>query len=153
VFYLHDKSVVKVMFTAIVTTMVGLFLLSTVECSPCRTCTSSDVVPAQLLGGWFGAGFVIGGTAGTSVAGSPPARRTRWSSPSACWPASWPTLNSRRNRSLDRGHQSGRADPPDPDRIGMGWWTAAFVAFLFAAAHGMECWSAGLRICARASSD
>ena len=28
VFYLHDKSVVKVMFTAIVTTMVGLFLLS-----------------------------------------------------------------------------------------------------------------------------
>jgi len=28
VFYLHDKAVVKVMFTAIVTTMVGLFLLS-----------------------------------------------------------------------------------------------------------------------------
>lgn len=69
-FYLTDMAVFKVMFTAIVTAMVGLFYLgwlgavdlSLVYISPTR-------LPSQLLGGLLlGFGFVIGGYCpGTSV--------------------------------------------------------------------------------------
>ena len=99
VFYLHDMSVVKVMFTAIVTTMAGLFLLSSAGLIALTDLYIEPTsYPAQLLGGLvFGAGFVIGGYCpGTSVAASRPARRTQCCSRSACWLASWPTPSSRR---------------------------------------------------------
>jgi hypothetical protein len=70
VFYGYDMSVVKVMFTAIVTAMVGLWVLSIAGVIDMR---QIYIVPtnytAQLVGGLvFGAGFVIGGYCpGTSV--------------------------------------------------------------------------------------
>lgn len=70
VFYGYDMSVVKVMFTAIVTAMAGLWVLSALGLFDMG---EVYVVPtnytAQIIGGLvFGAGFVIGGYCpGTSV--------------------------------------------------------------------------------------
>lgn len=70
VFYGYDMAVVKVMFTAIVTAMTGLWLLSALGV---LAMDELYVVPthyaAQILGGvLFGAGFVIGGYCpGTSI--------------------------------------------------------------------------------------
>jgi len=62
-FYFSDMTVFKVMFTAIITTLLGLFWLSwfgLVELSQIYL-TPTFVLP-QLIGGLiFGAGFVIGG--------------------------------------------------------------------------------------------
>ena len=58
VFYLYDMAVVKVMFTAIVTAMVGLFVLSAAGLA---------TAPARRWRHW------------------PPAARTAWPSPWACW--------------------------------------------------------------------
>ncbi len=70
-FYLTDLSVLKVMFTAIVTAMVGVFALSAagwLDFSAIYV-TPTFVVP-QLVGGLvFGVGFIVGGYCpGTSVA-------------------------------------------------------------------------------------
>lgn len=70
VFYGYDMAVVKVMFTAIVTAMAGLWLLAA---AGVLDLGAVYVVPtnytAQIVGGLvFGAGFVIGGYCpGTSV--------------------------------------------------------------------------------------
>ena len=142
VFYLHDKSVVKVMFTAIVTTMVGLFLLSTVG-----VLSLSDLYieptsyPAQLLGGLvFGAGFVIGGYCpGTSVAGIATGKKD------AMVFAVGMLAGVMAYAELTPGIEAwiavtsqGELTLPTLTGIGMGWWTLAFVAFLFMAARGME---------------
>ena len=71
VFYLTDMAVVKVMFTAIVTAMVGVYVLAAVGWLDLG---EIYLVPtnygAQFLGGLvFGAGFIIGGYCpGTAVA-------------------------------------------------------------------------------------
>lgn len=71
-FYLHDMSVLKVMFTAIVTAMLGLYLLSGIGWLDMSLIylVPTYVVP-QLVGGLIlGVGFVVGGYCpGTSVAG------------------------------------------------------------------------------------
>lgn len=71
-FYLTDMSVLKVMFTAIVTAMVGVFALFAIGWLDFSKIylTPTYVVP-QLVGGLvFGVGFIIGGYCpGTSVAG------------------------------------------------------------------------------------
>jgi hypothetical protein len=72
VFYFYDMAVLKVMFTAIVTAMAGLFLLSAggwLDMSEVWVTPTNAV--AQIGGGLlFGVGFVIGGYCpGTSVAG------------------------------------------------------------------------------------
>ena len=69
-FYLHDMTVLKVMFTAIVTAAVGLWLFSAIgwlDLSYVYLTPTS--VGAQLFGGLLlGAGFIIGGYCpGTSV--------------------------------------------------------------------------------------
>lgn len=71
VFYFYDMSVVKVMFTAIVTAMAGLFLLSAagvLDLSELYVEPTS--YPGAILGGLvFGVGFLVGGYCpGTSVA-------------------------------------------------------------------------------------
>ena len=99
VFYLHDKSVVKVMFTAIVTTMAGLFLLSSAGLIALTDLYIEPTsYPAQLLGG------LVLAPASSSAATAPdlpwqasrPARRTQCCSRWACSQASWPTPSSRR---------------------------------------------------------
>jgi hypothetical protein len=142
VFYLHDKSVVKVMFTAIVTTMVGLFVLSSVG-----VLALSDLYieptsyAAQLLGGLvFGAGFVIGGYCpGTSVAGIATGKKD------AMVFAVGMLAGVMAYAELTPGIEAwiavtsqGELTLPTLTGIGMGWWTLAFVAFLFMAARGME---------------
>jgi uncharacterized membrane protein YedE/YeeE len=62
-FYLRDLTVFKVMFSAIVTAMLGLFLLSTVGLVDlARLEVPGTFLWSQLIGGLvFGVGFVIGG--------------------------------------------------------------------------------------------
>lgn len=71
-FYLRDLSVLKVMFSAIVTAMLGVYALSSVGMLDLAQVylTPTFVVP-QLIGGLvLGAGFIIGGYCpGTSMAG------------------------------------------------------------------------------------
>jgi hypothetical protein len=81
VFYGYDMSVVKVMFTAIVTAMVGLWLLASIGVIDMQ---EIYIVPtnyaAQLVGGLvFGAGFVIGGYCpGTAVVACAAGRTDAW---------------------------------------------------------------------------
>lgn len=72
VFYLYDMAVLKVMFTAIVTAMTGLWLLSAIGWLDLgEIYLVPTFVWPQFVGGLvLGAGFVIGGYCpGTSVAG------------------------------------------------------------------------------------
>jgi len=142
VFYLHDKSVVKVMFTAIVTTMVGLFVLSSVG-----VLALSDLYieptsyAAQLLGGLvFGAGFVIGGYCpGTSVAGIATGKKDAmvFAIGMLAGVMAYAELTPGIEAWIAATSQ-GELTLPTLTGIGMGWWTLAFVAFLFMAARGME---------------
>ena len=71
VFYLWDMAVVKVMFTAIVTAMAGLFLLSAAGLMDLSEIYLEPTnLAAQGLGGLvFGAGFIVGGYCpGTAMA-------------------------------------------------------------------------------------
>ncbi|HRE14757.1 MAG TPA: YeeE/YedE thiosulfate transporter family protein, partial [Usitatibacteraceae bacterium] len=71
VFYFYDMAVVKVMFTAIVTAMAGLFVLSTLGVLDLAELYVEPTSWAgAIVGGLvFGTGFVIGGYCpGTSVA-------------------------------------------------------------------------------------
>lgn len=69
-FYLHDMAVFKVMFTAIVTAMVGIFLLSATDFLDLgQVSMVGTFVWPQVIGGLIlGVGFVVGGYCpGTSV--------------------------------------------------------------------------------------
>jgi hypothetical protein len=69
-FYLHDMTVLKVMFTAIVTAAVGLWFFSAIGwLDLSHVYLTPTSLGAQLLGGLvLGAGFIIGGFCpGTSV--------------------------------------------------------------------------------------
>jgi len=71
VFYFYDMAVVKVMFSAIVTAMVGLFLLSSAGLLDMGEIylEPTNYLGAILGGLVFGAGFVIGGYCpGTALA-------------------------------------------------------------------------------------
>jgi hypothetical protein len=141
VFYGYDMSVVKVMFTAIVTAMVGLWLLSVAGVIDMQ---QIYIVPtnytAQLVGGLvFGAGFVIGGYCpGTAVVGCASGRidavtfvlgltagiafYARFMSDVEVWI---------RTNAID--------DVTLPSLTGVtaGWWVLLFVAALALAAWGM----------------
>jgi len=71
-FYLRDWSVLKVMFTAIVTAMVGVYVLSAIGWLDFSKIylVPTFIVP-QIVGGLvFGVGFIVGGYCpGTSAAG------------------------------------------------------------------------------------
>ncbi len=71
VFYFYDMAVVKVMFTAIVTAMAGLFLLSTTGALDlAELYVEPTSYAGAIVGGLvFGVGFLVGGYCpGTSVA-------------------------------------------------------------------------------------
>ncbi|NVO00688.1 MAG: YeeE/YedE family protein [Geobacteraceae bacterium] len=72
-FYLHDMGVFKVMFTAIVTAMTGVFILSSTGFMPIENLAMvGTFLPSQIVGGLIlGIGFVIGGYCpGTSAVAS-----------------------------------------------------------------------------------
>jgi hypothetical protein len=141
VFYLYDMAVVKVMFTAIVTAMTGLFVLSAAGLLDLsQLYVEATSFPAQALGGAiFGAGFIVGGYCpGTSIAAAATGRKdgiafalgmlagvlayVEWTPGVDAW---------------IKANSSGELTLPAVTGLGMGWWVLAFVAFLVFAGWGM----------------
>jgi uncharacterized protein len=142
VFYLFDMSVVKVMFTAIVTTMVGLYVLSTAGVlSLSELYIEPTSYVAQILGGIvFGAGFIIGGYCpGTSVAAIATGKKDAMVfalgmlAGVMAYAEFTPGVEA-----WIKATSSGEVTLPALTGIGMGWWVVAFVAFLLLAARGMD---------------
>jgi len=142
VFYLFDMSVVKVMFTAIVTAMVGLFVLSAIGLLDLSALYLEPTsYAAQLLGGLvFGAGFIIGGYCpGTSIAAMATGKKD--GAAFALGMLGGVMAYAEFTPGLDawiKATSQGELTLPGLTGISMGWWTLAFVAFLLAAAKGMD---------------
>ena len=141
VFYLYDMAVVKVMFTAIVTAMTGLFVLSAVGVMDlAELYVEPTNYLAQIGGGLlFGAGFMIGGYCpGTSMAALATGRKDGllfalgMLSGVLAYAELTPWLDT-----WYKAHATPELTLPALTGIGMGWWTLAFIAFLAFAAWGM----------------
>ena len=141
VFYFFDMAVVKVMFTAIVTAMVGLFALSTLG-----LLTLSELyleptnLAAQALGGvLFGAGFIIGGYCpGTSIAAIAIGRKDAMAFALGMLAGVYGYAEL--TPGVDawiKATAQGEMTLPSLTGIGMRWWALAFAAFLLFAAWGM----------------
>jgi uncharacterized protein len=138
VFYLHDMAVVKVMFTAIVTAMAGLFVLSAAGALDlAELYVEPTHFVAAIVGGLlFGAGFIVGGYCpGTSIAAAASGRKDAWMFALAgvgAYAEFTPGLEA-----WIKAGQVGELTLPSLTGIGMGWWTLAFIAFLALAGWGM----------------
>ena len=140
VFYFYDMSVVKVMFTAIVTAMAGLFLLSAAGVLELADLYIEPTnYAAQVVGGLvFGAGFVIGGYCpGTAVVATATGRLDGMAFAAGmlggvyAWAEFFPGMDQW------IAENSVEATLPGLTGIPMGWWVLAFVAFLALAGWGM----------------
>ena len=141
VFYLWDMAVVKVMFTAIVTTMTGLFLLSAggwMDLSELYIGPTS--YPAQILGGLiFGAGFIVGGYCpGTSLSAAATGRKDGmlFILGMFCGVMAYAEFTPGLEDWIKAGSR-GEITLPSLTGIGMGWWVLVFIAFLVFAGWGM----------------
>ena len=141
VFYLHDMAVVKVMFTAIVTTMAGLFVLSA---GGWMDLSDLYIEPtnyaAQALGGLvFGAGFVMGGYCpGTSISAAATGRKDAWLFMLGM--LAGVTAYAEFTPGVEdwiKAGSLGELTLPTLTGIGMGTWVLVFVAFLAFAGWGM----------------
>ena len=141
VFYFYDMSVVKVMFTAIVTAMAGLFILSAVGLlDMAEVYIEPTNYTAQIVGGLiFGAGFVIGGYCpGTAVVATATGRLDGMTFASGmlagvyAWAEFFP--------GMDKwiAETSREATLPGLTGIAMGWWVLLFIAVLALAGWGMS---------------
>jgi len=141
VFYLYDMAVVKVMFTAIVTAMVGLFLLSAAGLMDLSELYLEPTnLAAQGLGGLvFGAGFMIGGYCpGTSMAAMATGRKDGMAFALGMLGGVMAYAEFTPNiETWVKAGSLGEMTLPSVTGIGMGWWALAFVAFLAFAAWGM----------------
>lgn len=141
VFYLYDMAVVKVMFTAVVTTLVGLALLSGVGLfDMSEVYLEATNWTAQIVGGLiFGAGFVVGGYCpGTSMAALATGRKDGMLFALGMLAGVWAYAEF--TPGLDEWYKatsSGVITLPEATGIAMGWWALAFVAFLAFGAWGM----------------
>jgi hypothetical protein len=141
VFYLWDMAVVKVMFTAIVTALVGLAVLSAVGwMNLSELYIEPTNFAAQALGGLvFGAGFIIGGYCpGTSVAAVVTGRQDGMAF--ALGMLGGVTAYAELTPGIEtwiKAGSLGEMTLPSITGIGMGWWALAFVAFLAFAGWGM----------------
>ena len=141
VFYLWDMAVVKVMFTAIVTTMAGLFVLSA---GGWMDLSDLYIEPtnyaAQALGGLvFGAGFVMGGYCpGTSISAAATGRKDAWLFMLGM--LAGVTAYAEFTPGVEdwiKAGSLGELTLPTLTGIGMGSWVLVFVAFLAFAGWGM----------------
>lgn len=141
VFYLYDMAVVKVMFTAIVTAMAGLFLLSAggwMDLSELYLEPTSYA--AQLVGGLvFGAGFIVGGYCpGTSLSAAATGRKDGivfmlgMLAGVMVYAEFTPGLEA-----WIKAGSRGELTLPTLTGIGMGWWVLVFIGFLAVAGWGM----------------
>jgi len=141
VFYLYDMAVVKVMFSAVVTTMVGLFALSAMGLLDLSELYLEQTnLAAQGVGGLlFGAGFLIGGYCpGTSMAAIATGRKDGVMF--ALGMLAGVYAYAEFTPQLDDWYKAtaiGEHTLPSLTGIGMGWWTLAFVAILLGAAWGI----------------
>ena len=141
VFYLYDMAVVKVMFSAVVTTLVGLFVLSSAGVLDlAELYVEPTNLAAQSIGGLlFGAGFLIGGYCpGTSMAAIATGRKDGLVF--ALGMLAGVYAYAEFTPQLDAWYKasaSGELTLPSLTGIGMGWWTLAFVALLAAMAWGL----------------
>jgi uncharacterized protein len=141
VFYLYDMAVVKVMFTAVVTTLVGLAVLSGLglfDVSEAYLETTNWT--AQIAGGLlFGAGFAVGGYCpGTSMAALATGRKDGLLFVLGMLAGVWAYAEF--TPGLDDWYKATAAGVitlPQATGIGMGWWALAFAAFLGFGAWGM----------------
>jgi uncharacterized protein len=142
VFYLRDMAVVKVMFTAVVTAMVGLYGLSAAGLLDlAELYVEPTNLLAQGLGGLlFGAGFLIGGYCpGTSIAAIASGRKDAALFALGMLVGVWAYAEF--TPQLDNWYKttaSGELTLPMLTGVGMGWWTLAFAVFLLVAAWGMR---------------
>jgi hypothetical protein len=141
VFYFYDMAVVKVMFTAIVTAMVGLFALSAVGVLDLAELYVEPTNYAAQLGGGllFGAGFIVGGYCpGTAMAALATGRKDGMVF--ALGMLGGVLAYAELTPEIDvwyKAHATPELTLPALTGIGMGWWALAFVAFLLFAAWGM----------------
>ena len=141
VFYLYDMAVVKVMFSAVVTALVGLAVLSgagVLDVSALYFEPTNWM--AQIGGGLlFGAGFVVGGYCpGTSMAAMATGRKDGMVFVLGMLAGVWAYAEF--TPGLDEWYKAtsaGELTLPALTGIGMGWWAAGFVAFLAFGAWGM----------------
>lgn len=141
VFYFYDMAVVKVMFSAIVTAMAGLFVLSAAGWMNLGDLYLEPTsYAAQILGGvLFGAGFIVGGYCpGTSVVAAACGRKDGMAFALGMLAGVWAYAEFTPGiESWIKAGSSGELTLPTLTGIGMGWWTLAFVAFLAFAGWGM----------------
>ena len=141
VFYLHDMAVVKVMFSGVVTTMIGLFALSAIGVLDLTQLYIEQTnLLAQGIGGLlFGAGFLIGGYCpGTSMAAIATGRKDGLVF--ALGMLSGVYAYAEFTPQLDDWYKAtalGELTLPSLTGIGMGWWTLVFIAILAGGAWGM----------------
>ena len=152
VFYFYDMAVVKVMFSAIVTAMVGLWALSTLGALDLRELYLEPTnLAAQALGGLvFGAGFIVGGYCpGTSIAAMATGRKDGLLFALGMLAGVYSYAEFTPGiEAWIKATAQGEMTLPSLTGIGMGWFALAFVAFLVFAAWGMgrlESRFAGLR--------
>ena len=141
VFYLFDMAVVKVMFTAIVTCMTGLALLSAAGAvNMAEFYVEPTALPAQIIGGLlFGAGFMIGGYCpGTSMAAIATGRKDGLAFAFGMLAGVWAFAEFTPGLELwIRSVSQGEMLLPAVTGVAMVWWAAGFVLFLLAAGRGM----------------
>ena len=141
VFYLYDMAVTKVMFTAVVTTLVGLAVLSGLGLfDMSEVYLEQTNWTAQIVGGViFGAGFVVGGYCpGTSMAALATGRKDGMLFALGMLAGVWAYAEF--TPGLDEWYKatsSGVITLPQATGIAMGWWALIFVAVLAFAAWGM----------------
>jgi hypothetical protein len=141
VFYLFDMAVVKVMFTAIVTCMTGIALLSAIGAvNIAEFYVEPTALPAQILGGLlFGAGFMVGGYCpGTAMAAIATGRKDGLAFALGMLAGVWAFAEFTPGLELwIHSVSSGEILLPQATGIGMVWWAAGFIVFLLAAGQGM----------------
>jgi hypothetical protein len=142
VFYFYDMAVVKVMFTAIVTAMVGLFALSTLGfMSLGELYLEPTNLAAQAIGGAvFGAGFILGGYCpGTSIAAMAIGRKDAIAFALGLLAGVYAYAEFTPGiETWIKATAQGDMTLPSITGIGMGWWALAFAAFLLFAGWGMR---------------
>ncbi len=141
VFYLWDMAVVKVMFSAIVTAMAGLFLMSAAGVMDLSEIYLEPTnLAAQALGGLvFGAGFIVGGYCpGTSIAAIATGRKdgVAFALGMLAGVLAYAEFTPGIEAWIKAG-SLGELTLPAVTGIGMGWWVLGFAAFLGFAGWGM----------------
>jgi uncharacterized protein len=142
VFYFYDMSVVKVMFTAIVTAMAGLFVLSAAGALDLAELyvEPTNYAGAVVGGLLFGTGFVVGGYCpGTSIAACATGRIDAFGFLAGMLAGVY--LFAELLPGVDawaRATARGEVTLPSLTGLSMGWFVLLFAAILAAAAWGMR---------------